>query len=287
MVARRPGAVDCRLCERSFVQRDGIVRCLSAEREAELDAFFGQYRTVRAKDGYRHRPPEYYRSLPEVADADAQATVWRLRRASFARLRRDVLDRRPTVGTRVLDAGAGNGWLSHQLTALGYHAVALDCLDDAEDGLGAARHYDARFVCVQGHFDEPPFAHGQFDVVIFNGSLHYSSNVARTLSHAVEQLAPQGTLVVMDSPMFERVEDGGAMLARKELSFRTEYGVERPVRPGVGFLTFDDLRQVADTLDLTSRFRPSSAGLLWTARRMLAAWKIGRQPAGFGVWVAQ
>ena len=52
---------------------------------------------------------------------------------------------------RVLDVGAGSGWLSHCLTALGHGAVALDAIDDDVDGLGAAQlRLQPRFVPSRG-----------------------------------------------------------------------------------------------------------------------------------------
>src|SRR6185503_11811066 len=114
----------------------------------------------------------------------------------------------PASPARVLDLGAGNGWLSHQLARAGHFVVAVDRLDDDRDGLGAWRHYDTRFAAVQADFDALPFEPAQFDLVIFNGSLHYAANPAATLAHAREMLRRDGVLAVMDSPMFPRDRDG-------------------------------------------------------------------------------
>ncbi len=83
---------------------------------------------------------------------------------------------------RVLDLGAGSGWLSHRLATLGYRVVAVDRLDDEADGLGACRHYPIAFPAVQADFDALPFEPHQFDLVVFDGSLHYSPNPAATLA---------------------------------------------------------------------------------------------------------
>lgn len=61
-----------------------------------------------------------------------------------------------------------NGWLAHRLTLAGHRLAAADWLDDADDGLGAANHYPAEFTRAQADFDEPPFAAGPFDLVVFN-----------------------------------------------------------------------------------------------------------------------
>ena len=108
----------------------------------------------------------------------------------------------------VLDLGAGSGWLSHRLTALGHRVVAVDAIDDEVDGLGACRHYAGDFAAVQADFDALPFAPAQFDLVVFNGSLHYAADTGATLERAHRVLAPGGALVVMDSPMFRADGDG-------------------------------------------------------------------------------
>ena len=267
--------------------RDGIYHFLSPDRLAELQCFLHQYRVIREKDGYRSAPPHYYRSLPNVAAGHSQAAAWRVRQDSYDNLRRRVLPRFGQRSLAILDLGAGNDWLSHVLSALGHRCVAVDWLDDAEDGLGASRHYVKRFVCVQANFDDLPLAPRQFDLVIFNGSLHYSADVATTLSCAARMLAAGGALLVMDSPMLRTKEDGRAMVDRKEDTFRSDYGLTEIVRQGEGYLTLVRLRDAARDLNLETRFFPSRGGLGWALRRFVAGIKIRRHPAGFGLWVAQ
>src|SRR3982074_589284 len=94
--------------------RDGIYRGLSAKRAQEIEPLLSHYRRVRAQDGYRRVGAEYYRSLPYVDRRDPQSATWRVRQQSLGNLRR-VLMRRERRRLRILDLGAGNGWLSHRL----------------------------------------------------------------------------------------------------------------------------------------------------------------------------
>ncbi len=277
----------CMGCRRTFVCRNGIFRFLVQERLASIEPFLRQYRSVREQDGYRSATAEYYCSLPVVRPDHHQAAAWSVRQQTYGTLTRRVLRRFGDRPLAILDLGAGNGWLSHRLAQLGHRAVAVDWLDDEEDGLGAHKHYASSFVCVQADFDWLPFAARQFDLAIFNGSLHYSPDIAATLGGAVRMLAPGGALLVMDSPLFRRDEDGRAMLARKEDAFRSDYGLITVVRSGVGYLTFTRLAAAAEGLGLACRFFASRGQLLWMVRRMLAGFKIRRPPAGFGLWVAQ
>jgi SAM-dependent methyltransferase len=280
-------------CGHRFEHRNGLYRLLTQRRLTAAEPMIRQYRFVREREGYRVSRPEYYQMLPSVPPDDPHAPEWRLRRESFERLHRRLLPavglaaRGPLEPIRVLDVGAGNGWLSHRLASFGHQVVAVDRLDDELDGLGAWRHYATRFVPVQADFDALPFAPGQFDLVVFNGSLHYSLNVTASLARAHRMLAPGGALAVMDSPMFCREAEGHAMVADKLRRFKTDYGLTDVVHPNVGFLTFAALAETAASLGLHGRFFRSRGPLMWRARRELAWFRLRRAPAAFGVWFAR
>lgn len=261
--------------------RNGIYRALSHERLLEIEPFLAQYRRIRAADGYRQRDAAYYRGLPEVARGDPQHAVWRIRQQSFRHLWRRVLPRlgRPL---RVLDLGAGNGWLSHRLTLLGNVCVAVDWLDDPDDGLGAALHYPTTFTRLQADFDNLPVVAAQFDAVIFNASLHYSANPSATLRSARKALVSGGALVVMDSPVFVSAADGRRMVAERQQSFADRIGT--PLEWGAGYLTVDGLAQTAREAGLPLQRAPSRGGPGWAVKRWLAGRRLRRQPAGFGIW---
>jgi SAM-dependent methyltransferase len=261
------------------VPRDGIYRFLSDKRLEELEPALAQYRLVRQRDGYRGRDPTYYRALPFVDRHDPDVLVWRVRRQSFRSLCHGIM-RAPSL--RVLELGAGNCWLTNRLAQFGHRCVALDLLDDPEDALGAARHYETRFTRVQADFDALPLAPNQFDVVIFNASLHYSPNPAATLRHAGKALAPGGTTVVMDSPVFATESDGLRMLSDRRRRF-AEY-LDAPIGWGVGFLTIDLLERAASESNVSVRRVASAGGLRWAVKRWIAGQKLGRQPATFGIW---
>lgn len=263
----------------------GIHRLLPPVRLAAIAPFVDQYRLVRELEGYRRSTPEFYRSLPDVPHDDPQHDEWRVRRESFAHVLTHAAA--PSPGARILDLGAGNGWLSHRFAALGHRCVAVDWLDDDVDGLGACRHYKASFAAVQADFNALPFEPGQFDLAVLGGSLHYSPAPAASLAEARRMLRPGGALVVMDSPMFARHEDGEAMVASARERFRCAYGISDPVRPGVGYLTFAGLERAFASLGLRWRFFRSHGPLHWRVRRPIARLRLKRAPAAFGVWIAR
>jgi len=276
----------CLPCGCKYECVDGIWRFLTVERRAAVAPFLQQYRHVRQQDGHRSASPDYYRALPSVADDDPRASEWHIRRETYANLLRHVFAAAPQ-SMRVLDLGAGSGWLSHRLAELGHRPVAVDVVDDEVDGLGAAKHYAATFEAVQADFMALPFAPGQFDLVIFNAALHYAPEPAIALAHARSMLAAGGGLAVMDSPMFDADEAGRSMTAGVAEGFRCAYGVVTVVQPGVGYLTFAALARVAAALQLDAHFIASRGSIGWRARRQIARIRLRRAPAAFGLWVAR
>ncbi len=276
----------CAGCGRVFEPQQGIYRCLPAARARCWDRFVEQYRLVREREGYRPDVPDYYRRLPSVPRADPAAPVWRIRRESYAHLLRHVLPAVWRGPIHILDLGAGCGWLSHRLASFGHHVVAVDRLDDEQDGLGVCRHYPVALTAVQADFDALPFDAAQFDLIVFDAALHYARDPARTLDHTARALTPGGLLAVVDSPMFPDDEAGRSMVADEDRRLRVDHGVQEAIRPGLGYLTFDALDRAAAALGFPSRFVPSRGPFGWRARRQLAGWRMGRAPAAFGVWVA-
>lgn len=287
-VASAGGVLHCGACNRTYPCLHGIHRFLLDERPS-VERFHEQYRLVRSRDGSLPAAVENYQQLPEVAADDPRAHEWQIRREGYATLREAVRARQRQLASpiRVADLGAGNGWLSHRLTQAGCEAVAVDRLDDEADGLGVARHYGLPFTCVQADFDRLPFPSASFDVVVLNGSLHYSADPMATIGEARRVLTAGGTLVVMDSPMFARDDDGEAMVASQQRAFAHDFGIADAVRQGVGFLTFARLEHATEAAGLHGRFVPSRGPIGWRVRRQLARVRLHRAPAAFGVWVAQ
>jgi SAM-dependent methyltransferase len=280
------GSRYCEACHRRYELREGIWRFLSAAQAADAEPFARQYRSIREREGYRTTSAEYYRRLPEVAADDPHATEWRIRHESYEHLLA-IVRRFRCAPLRVLDLGAGNGWLSNRLASRGHDVCAVDRMADEADGLGASRHYASRFTAVQASFDALPFAPAQFDVVVFNGSLHYAADVAAALASARRLLADGGTLAVMDSPMFDDDRSGRAMVADMVRRFESDYGIRDVVRTGTGYLTFGSLAHAATTLGARGSFIPSRGPVVWRVRRGIARLRLGRSPAAFGVWVAR
>ena len=272
-------AATCATCRQTFARCEGIWRFLPPSRAREFADFLREYQTVRADEGWGASDASYYRVLPHVDQDDPQRNIWRIRAHSFEWLLALIGSGGPL---KILDVGAGNGWLANQLGRRGHTVAALDLADDSRDGLGARAHYAISFETYQAEFDRMPFGAAQFDVVIFNAALHYACVLAATLREARRVMRPDGSIMVMDSPFYSRRSSGAVMVAEREASFVRKYGFSRQVRT-IGFLTRTDLEQSVTEAGLKMNSWAEDNRWAIRLRRTWIEWRTGREPARFPV----
>lgn len=267
-----------------YRRQDGIWRFLAPERQAYYDQFILEYQTVRQGEGRGSSDPAYYRALPFQDLNGRFRDDWKIRARSFQALIHKVcvplehqLDRR--LG--VLDLGAGNGWLSHQLALRGHHVAAIDLLTNSSDGLGAHIHYHAAFIPVQAEFDHLPFTGAQADMVIFNASLHYSTCYEHTLSEALRVLEPSGQIVILDSPVYQEAESGATMVREREEKFRRDFGFASNSIPSQNYLTYQTLESLSKSLKIEWKLIRMNYGWRWELRPWKARLLGTREPAQF------
>jgi 2-polyprenyl-3-methyl-5-hydroxy-6-metoxy-1,4-benzoquinol methylase len=131
-----------------YTSVDGVWRLLPTERLNYYRKFMEEYEEVRRAEGRGSTDPEYYRSLPYTYSNRQDPHGWAIRLRSYQTLIGRILPALETTANgplAILDLGAGNGWLSYRLAQHGHSAAAVDLLTNDFDGLGAHRHYDARF----------------------------------------------------------------------------------------------------------------------------------------------
>ncbi|MFN0091198.1 MAG: LCP family protein [Acidimicrobiales bacterium] len=279
-------ALRCESCELSFAHRDGVWRFLTPDRTAPLERFLADYHTVRRAEGRGSEDPAYYRRLPEPAPDDPLAWQWALRARTWSHVRRRILPEL-APGSRVVDLGAGVGWLSHRLGELGFAPLAVDLSDDPLDGLGAIARYSGGWPVVQAEFDLLPLPDACADLVIFNASLHYSTDYRVTLAEALRVLRPNGRLLVLDSPLYRRSASGRQMVAERHAEFEARFGVRSDSAPAVEYLTEGMLVRLADELGLVWRRSRPWYGWRWALRPLRAKLRRRREPSRFVVLLAE
>jgi SAM-dependent methyltransferase len=271
-------------------EKDGIVLALAADRLAYYAGFIADYERIRAAEGRGSRDKSYYLALPYQDTTGNNSSQWKIRARSFDYLMRRVLN--PSAdGEAVLDLGAGNCWLSFQLARRGYRPVAVDLLTNLQDGLGAAIHYDhelgSSIPRFQAELNCLPFQDGEFDVVIFNASFHYSENYQTTLREALRCLKPDGLLVISDTPWYSREQSGRQMIAERRAYFRDRFCTASDAVESQEFLTDERLRSLGEALSVRWTVHRPWYGLRWFMRPWVAKLRKRREPSKFRIYVAR
>ena len=258
-----------------------------------LQSFAEDYAAHRQAEGRGYAGDELL-ALPYVQSGPL-ARQWAVRARSFdafmARLLRPAARtlRRPL---RLLDLGAGNGWLSHRVALEGHSALALDIRDDQVDGLGAAGPFlslaGGRMRTAVAPFDAIPEPDSGFDIAVFNASLHYATDLAAVLTEAARVVQPGGRLAILDSPFYRREADGLAMVAEKAADAPRRFGARAETLMAlhfIEFLTRERLAAASAPIGVTWR-RSHVTYPLWYELRPLKA-RLGgkRAPSRFDLWI--
>jgi SAM-dependent methyltransferase len=281
-----PDEAHCPACGSTFRCVDGVWGFLPPERQERFARFLIDYLAVRMAEGRGSDDPAYYLRLPEPTADHPLAWQWTIRAATWRHLQRRVLGRLGS-GLRVIDLGAGVGWLSHRLAERGHQPVAIDLLVDDLDGLGAARHYAPVWPRAQAEFDRLPLGDGSVDLVVYNASLHYSTDCRTTLAEALRVLRPGGHVMVLETPIYHHERSGQAMVAERHRQFAERYGTRSESIPSIEYLTDGALEGLGRDLGLRWQRTTPWYGWAWWWRPYRARFKRKREPSRFQVLVAQ
>jgi SAM-dependent methyltransferase len=290
----RHEVIQCRVCRKLLAQQSEIWIALPEDRRYYFEEFLRDYETVRRAEGRGSDAPDFYLELPYVDRTGNHSWEWEIRARTYSYIEKKILPEVRGLLPRaitVLDLGAGNGWLSHRLSALGHRSIAIDLQTNSFDGLGAAVHYKHSlpmlFPRFQAELDRLPFAEGQFDCAIFNASFHYSENYDRTLAEAIRCLRPGGTIVIADSPSYSRDESGQKMLQERRESFQKRFGFASDRLSSCEYLTKERLLALEAKHDVRWTAHEAWYGLRWACRPLVAKLKGRREPSRFRIYTAQ
>jgi SAM-dependent methyltransferase len=277
-----------------MVLRDGVWLSLPIERATYFSRFITDYETIRAAEGRGSRSADYYLSLPYTDLTGNNTAQWRIRAATFSFLKKNILpslqqDLRPPI--RILDIGAGNGWLSYRLAQLNLTPVAVDLLVNSQDGLGASvnydRHLDEPFLRFQAESAKLPFGDAQFDAVIFNASFHYAESYEKCTREALRCLKQHGMLIIADSPWYSRHASGEQMLVERRTYFLNRFGTLSNSIPSLEFLTDERLAALKQIFGIKWQVHTPFYGMKWSLRPWIARLRNKREPSLFRIYTAR
>lgn len=287
-----PSQLQCPAGCATYERKEGIWRLLTPQKAAHYRPFVHNYETVRRGEQWGASQAAYYRALPYKDLSGRHSGIWRIRAISYDTMLAEVVQ--PLSQTRgralqILDAGAGNGWLSYRLSLEGHHLLATDLRVDRMDGLGACSWYmdESPFVVAQATFEQIPLCDRQLDLVIFGGSIHYAADYLVTLNEALRVLRRDGQLVIIDSPLYKSAQSGRQMVSERHVKLRHEHGIDPETLTHENYLTQDRLRELGEQLGVRWRLIEPFYGWGWALAPWLARLRRRREPARFFIIIGE
>ncbi len=284
----------CPGCLFLLLNHSGIWRALPPDRQSYFERFRKEYQAVREAEGRGSENSEYYLALPYRDLSGRNESQWAIRARTFQYLENRILTAIGAAypgGMKILDLGAGNGWMSYRLALREHRPVAIDLLTNAQDGLGAAVHFrqtlPALFPRFQAELDRLPFTDDQFDLAIFNAAFHYSEDYARTLGEAIRCLRPTGRVIIADTAWYSNNKSGQRMLAEREQAFIAKYGFASNSVKSLEYLTDEWLAILEKSFRVHWMIYSPFYGFRWAMRPWLAKLRGRREPSQFRIYVAE
>jgi len=273
-------ALRCRECGARYEIAPEMPRLLLPQRENEIKKFCAQYDALRLQEGWASELPEFYLHLP-FRDLSARHPKEWLLRAESLRWLQDWLKNNFSKKTlRILDIGAGSGWMSQRLSEL-HQVLAID-VNAGPHGLSALPVEQRQFMAAQAELENLPLASNSFDVAIANASLHYTQHLKQVFGEISRVLRPGGKLIVMDSPTYPTL---AAVLNAHERTkaYYTQMEVPELANNYAGLLETNFLEQPGFRFTRRRRdFTGSSSVKKWLLEKMGKA-----TAARFPIWVGE
>jgi SAM-dependent methyltransferase len=261
-----------------------VHRLLGHERQAELAAATAFYCRVRADEGFHHSS-----DLPRVPRGHLQARIWKHRARHFSRFLDWLVRERPR-GQGIVDVGAGCCWAAQRLVERGHSVAALDINLDPRHGLtalGERSALDLGIERIEADMEFVPLIAGCADIVLLNGALHYARCPQNVVSEARRILKPSGCVVILDSPVYRRSEDGEAMVKMKKKDFLARYGYAPCRDSAAAYFTVTELTRLLDRSGFEVRVIGWPSRLREMGRDVIETFRHGRRTARFPMIVGK
>jgi len=153
------------------------------------------------------------RRLPDIDSSHIHFKEWQSRKYTSQKLIAYLVKAKRPL--EILEIGCGNGWLSSKLSSIkGSRVIGLDMNEvEIEQAKRVFKRSNLQFI--QDSFRPEMFCAVKFDIILFAASIQYFSKLTDVLGNALQCLAANGEIHIMDTPFYNPDEiDGAAQRAK-------------------------------------------------------------------------
>lgn len=171
------------------------------------DEFERAYTWIR-KNEKRLYDDEVVETLPYISPHHIHHHEWKLRQATFIRLKRYF--QAQAVHSGSLDIGCGNGWFTHHLhkwVKEPVFGVDINPLE-LEQAARLFQQSDCRFVYAD--IFKADFPQNHFDLICLNSVIQYFPSIDQLLKRLLTFLRDGGEIHIVDSPVYREKEVNAA-----------------------------------------------------------------------------
>ena len=187
----RQGVLTCAGCQKKYPINNGILDCLVTS-HSWITSARRSYHRSKISTTRKWGPGQLARRehLEDTYTSDS--------RINFAQL----IKRLPAGEGWALDLGAGTGWTTSQIAALGYRGIALDISADGKLELGEC-FFDSNtyFDRILADMNRLPFKAQSLSLAAASAALHHSYDLSGAVREISRTLVPGGRLELANEPV--------------------------------------------------------------------------------------
>lgn len=143
--------------------------------------------------------------LPQINKDHVYKEEWKIREASSRKLVHYLATKKRPL--KILEAGCGNGWLSHQLSKIQHSAITgmdVNLLELSQAKRVFASRPNLNFI--YGDLNTVPYRFEKFDVIVFAASIQYFRSFSKIIETALSLLNINGEIHITDSNFYSALD---------------------------------------------------------------------------------
>lgn len=218
-----------------FKCENGVYRVMTSETKQFLDNYLNCFNDYRKQEIKQNINAKNVNKLPFT---DFDTDIWKLRIFDLKLIEKLI---NTDKNLQILDLGAWNGWLSHNLSKNGHQVTAIDYFNAPFDGLETVQYYDHKFLAIQSPTESPTIFSGTFDMIIINRCLPYFSSLEEHINALKKLLAPNGKIIITGINTLRNPNKVIANLKKSNALFKKKYGIPLLFIPFKGYVDKNDI----------------------------------------------